>query len=348
MFGTVIFESDHMNVLERIKELEHVSGFTKKERIIQGVRTSILEDSCAYGEYLPSVNELSSDLGYARETVVKAYGILKDRGIVGSKHGVGYYVSGIDTKQELTVAVVLYSFHAFQEKFYNTFREHLGDNVKLDIYFHHNNTAIYQTIINGIKGRYGMYVVAPIHDRSTQELLSSIPAQRLLLIDRYESLGSDYSYISQEFEKSTYDVLTQLTEAFSSFDKKVLFYRDDADHPVGVKRAFEAYCSDHAGDWAIHKRYDNKLLKKGYAYITLSDIDLWELLKDCKLQGLEIGKDVGVLSSNDSPVKEIVSGGITTFFADFEHMAKKAAEYVESREQVKEILEVQLWRRRSL
>jgi len=337
-----------MKVLEKIKELEHVSGFTKKEKIVEGVNACILEDDYGHGDFLPSVNEMANELGFARETVVQAYRVLKDRGILDSKQGVGYFVSNVDTQQQLSVALVLYAFHAFQEKFYNTFRKHLGDNVQLDIYFHHNNTSIYETIISNIKGRYGMYVIAPIHDVKTQLLLSAIPAQRLLLIDRYEDLGSEYSFISQEFDHSTYEVLEQLKSAFAKFKEVVLFYRKGSDHPAGIKTAFERFAKNNKLTYRIEQRYEEGTIQKDRAYITISDIDLWDMLKDCKQQRLEIGSDVGVLSSNDSPVKEIVSGGITTFFADFEGMAKKAAAYVHDREEIQEFLRVQLWRRKSL
>ena len=337
-----------MDVFKKIKELEYVSGYTKKERIVQGVKNGIQEDENAYGAFLPSVNELAAELGYARETIVKAYAILKDSGIVESKHGVGYYVSTVDTDQELTVVLVLYAFHAFQEKFYNTFRSRLGENVNLDIFFHHNNPSIYEAIINSINGKYGMYVIAPIHHKVTQKVLTNIPSSRLLLIDRYEDIGSQYSFVSQEFEKSTHEVLNQLNGAFSNFNKKVLYYRDDSDHPEGIKKAFETYCTAQDGPWHIYDQYRSEHLEKGNVYITISDVDLWELLKDCEMRNLDIGKDVGVLSSNDSPVKEIVSGGVTTFFVDFEYLAQRASEYVLNRKQVKEILDVQLIRRKSL
>jgi DNA-binding LacI/PurR family transcriptional regulator len=56
--------------------------------------------------------------------------------------------------------------------------------------------------------------------------------------------------------------------------------------------------------------------------------ELWEMLKDAKNQGLEIGKDVGFFSHNDDVIKEIIFDGITTFSTDFTAMGKEAADYV--------------------
>ena len=80
--------------MELVKEImsNGKSSVTKREKIVQAVSNCISDNIIAIGDSLPSVNELSNELGYSRETVVKAYAELKDRGIVDSKHGVGFFV----------------------------------------------------------------------------------------------------------------------------------------------------------------------------------------------------------------------------------------------------------------
>lgn len=337
-----------MKAVEKILALENEKGYPKYLKIVDGINAAIADNEFEKGDLLPSVNGLSNELGVARETVVTAYKNLKDRGIIRSRHGLGFYVESIDTQQKLKVALVLYAFHSFQEIFYNTFREALGEDVKIEVFFHHNNKKQYEQIITSITGKYGMYVVAPIHHKITQQALSNISANKLLIIDRFEDLGKQYAYIAQEFHKTTLNILEQLLIKLKTFKKIFLFYRRDADYPQGIKKAFSSFIKKHQLNGKIEKQYLPHLLQKNTAYITIGDVDLWKLLKDAQQQNLEVGIDIGILSANDSPVKEIISGGITTFFADFDYMAKKAADFIMNKKSIKEILKVELYRRKSL
>jgi len=337
-----------LKAVAKIKALKSVSGYPKYLKIVDGINAAISDKEFEKGDLLPSVNGLSAELGVARETVVTAYRNLKDRGIISSRQGVGYYIENVDTDQQLRVALVLYAFHSFQEIFYNSFRAALGSKVKIEVFFHHNNPQIYEQIISNIKGKYGMYVVAPIHHIITQKILSDISPNRLLIIDRFEDMGDAYSYIAQEFEQSTFNILKRLESQFKKFDLITLFFKDNSDYPPGIKKAFKRFLKTSKLKGSVKKRYKKSSIQKRNAYITIGDVDLWELLKDAQQLDLKIGKDIGILSSNDSPVKEIICGGITTFFADFDHMAKKAAHFVLNKTHTKEILKVEVFRRKSL
>jgi DNA-binding LacI/PurR family transcriptional regulator len=43
---------------------------------------------------------------------------------------------------------------------------------------------------------------------------------------------------------------------------------------------------------------------------------------------LQIGKDIGLISYNDTPLKQITAGGITTISTDFEMMGKTLGELI--------------------
>ncbi|MEO0875555.1 MAG: GntR family transcriptional regulator [Bacteroidota bacterium] len=335
-------------VIAKIREMEDFYGLSKHEQLVQGISNAIDEGILVKGNSLPSVNNMVDNLGFARKTIVKAYHELKERGIIQSRKRLGYFVTNDDTQQVLSVALVLYAFHTFQEIFYNTFRESLGEHVHLDVFFHHNNPTIYQTILDSIEGQYGMYVIAPVHGSSSRERLRKFSPKKLLLVDRYENVGADYAHICQEFRQAAYTVFTELASAFRQYEELVLFYKEGTDYPQGIKTAFDQFCLKH--DFAARSvgQYKPGILRRNTAYITIGDIDLWGLLKDCREEGFELGKDVGILSANDTPVKEIISGGISTFYVDFEDMAQRAAQYVLDRELVQEILPTRLIRRASL
>jgi len=337
-----------MGLYLKIQALQEVNSLTKREKIVRGITECLSDDILERGDILPSVNELSSKLGYSRETVVKAYKTLKERGLVNSKHGLGYFISNADVDQKLNIALVLYGFQTFQQDFYGKFRKTLGDTYQIDVFFHHNNMHMYQSILNTIKLQYGMYVIAPIQTQDAAHQLLDFPKDKLLIIDRYQYLGDDVSHITQEFETSLSLVFESLETRIKDFSKIILFYRDDTDYPSGIYSSFMNFCKTKKIDVEVYKEYDESLLQKDIIYFTIGDTDLWQLLKDAKNHELEIGSDIGILSHNDSPVKEIIQGGITTFSTDFKLMAQKAAKYVIERKPAKEIIPCLLIRRKSL
>jgi len=337
-----------MSVVRKIRELEDVALLSKHEQLVKGIINAIDDKILIQGNMLPSVNVMVKELGFARKTIVKAYSELKDRGIIESKNRLGYFVANATTGQTIKVALLLYAFHTFQEVFYNEFRAAVGDNVQIDVFFHHNNFEVYEQTLTNIADRYGMYIIAPISHKKNKTLLSKIPPNKLLTVDRYEQLGSDYSYVSQYFEEPTYKALETLKERLKDFDELVLFFKHEADYPAGILRAFETFTKQHKIKSKVLNRYTTNVLKKGNAYFTIGDIDLWELLKDCKEQNIQIGEDIGIIAHNDSPVKEIICGGITTISTDFALMGKQAAEFVLHRKKTQQIIPSTLLRRNSL
>jgi len=335
-------------VYKKIRELEEVAGFSKHEQLVQGILNSIDEKIVTQGSILPSVNNMVKELGFASKTIVKAYKDLKDRGVIESKNRLGYFVINENTEQKVKVALLIYAFHTFQEDFYNAFRASLGENIQVDVFFHHNNMEIFETIVGNIKGKYGMYVVAPIPNAKTKRILSDFPSNKLLLVDRFEDLGKDFSHITQEFEIATYMGLKELAGSIRKFEEMIFFFLPNSDYPIEVKRAYEQFLKDYNIKGRIEKKYTVGTAKKGCVYFTIGDGDLWRLLKDCEKQGIEVGKDVGILSNNNNIVKEIICGGITTLSTDFEKMGQQAAEFVLNQELVQETIPTILIRRNSL
>lgn len=337
-----------MSLLDKIEELRQINMLSKHEQLVHGVIEAIDSGALSVGDKLPSINEMVSELGYARKTIVKAYEELKGRGLVESKKLKGYFIISAETKVILKIALLLFAFHRFQEEFYNTFRKELGKRFQIDVFFHHNNITMFETIFNNIRGKYGMYVVAPIPDLAITPLLESIAPQKLLIIDRYLPMPRGYSYISQEFEETTYLNLVELLPEIKKYKHFVLFFSNDRDYPEGILSAFQRFVSDFKISGSIEENYSQGTLKKGNLYFFISDTYLWEVLRDCRNNEHVVGKDVGILSHNDHLVKEIVFGGITTISTDFKDMAKRSADHIKNQSATYTIMPMKLIRRNSL
>lgn len=336
------------DVYEQIHELDGIPGLSKHEQFVQGIINAINSKLLSRGDSLPSVNNLIGELGFARETIAKGYKELVERGIVASQNRKGFFVSSGDTGQQLKVALLLFAFDTFQETFYKTFRANIGGNIQLDVFFHHNNIEVFESIVASVKGRYGMYVVAPIPHPRTAEILRGLPMDKFLMIDRYEPLETDCSYIVQEFGESSYRVFSALADTIRQFDEMIFYYRPSTDTPIEILKAFKRFIKDHKINGVIKTEYEPGSVVKGKVYYTINNTELWAILKDCVEKKLTLGRDVGILSHNDDVVKEIICNGITTYSTDFKLMAEKAATFVLNREKIQETLPTVLIRRKSL
>jgi len=141
-------------IYQQIAELEGTPGLSKHEQLVQGLINAINARIVAKGDQLPSVNNLSNRLGFARETIARGYKELTTRGIVESRKRLGFYVSNEDTDQQVKTALLLYAFDSFQENFYKTFHARVGKTVAIDVFFHHNNIAVFENIISPINLGY--------------------------------------------------------------------------------------------------------------------------------------------------------------------------------------------------
>ena len=337
-----------MSLLNKIKQLRRVNSLSKHEQLVHGVLEAIDSGVLSVGDKLPSINEMVKDVGYARKTIVKAYEELKERGLVESKKLKGYFIISDETNVTLKIALLLFCFQRFQEEFYNTFRTELGKRFQIDVFFHHNNVSVFETIFNNVIGKYGMYVVAPIPDPALRPLLEAIDENKLLIIDRYLPMSRGYSYISQEFEEATYLKLVELLPEIRKYNEFVLFYSDDRDYPEGILKAYKRFVSDYKIPQSIVEEYEHGSLKKGNVYFFISDDYLWEVLQDCKHNDFILGEDVGILSHNDHVVKEIIFDGITTISTDFKDMARQAASHIKNKAKSQVIVPMKLIKRNSL
>ncbi|ACU63068.1 regulatory protein GntR HTH [Chitinophaga pinensis DSM 2588] len=336
-------------IFEKIQELDEVPSYSKHERFVEGIVNAINDRIICVGDALPSVNSMISGLGFARETVIKGYRELQNRGLIEAKNRLGYFVADDNTKQSLKVALLMYTIDTFQEQFYRSFRNELGAGVHLDVFFHHGNIEVFETMFSLVKNRhYGMYVISPIHHPRTRELLNTIPRQKLLMFDRYEPLEGDFNYVVQEFEQSSYHIFEELADVIKQFDKMVFFHNPDSLFPPEIVRSFRNFTQEHGIKGEVLREYEPGSVEKGVVYYVNENAELWNLLRDCNARKIEPGKDIGILSHNDEPVKELVGNGITTYSVSFSEMGKRAAQAVLSREPVHQVLPTNLIRRNSL
>lgn len=333
-------------VFKKIKELEGVSSFSKHDRMVQGIINAIDEKVIGLDDALPSVNTMIRELKFSRETVMKGYRELVSRGLIESKNRLGYFVANNNTGHFMKVALLMYNLDTFEEQFYRNFRQQLHKNVVLNIFFHHGNIDVFETILLQVKGKYGMYVVAPIPHSRSKELLSTIPRNKFLMFDRYEPLGGEFNHITQEFEQSSYNAFAELAPSIKQFDEIIFYHSPQSLDPKEIPVAFKKFLKEYKVKGRIINEFVPGTVEKGKVYFTLDNFAMWEILREAKTKKLKPGKDIGILSHNDEPAKEFV--GITTYSTDFSLMGKMAGKAVMKKEQIRVTIPTVLARRNTL
>ncbi len=325
-------------------KLDESSSQTKLQQLIHAVSEAINLGILKEGDFLPSVNQLSKGAGISRDTIFKAYSVLKQRSIISSTPTKGYFVASESYK----VFVLLDDFSGFKEQLYQSFRSNLPDNYSVDLLFHHYNPEVFNQLILNSIGRYSMYIVMNIDNKNLEEVVRKIDPKKLLILDMGSDPKNEISYLTQDFNQAVYDCLNSGLELIRKYQEFLLVFPQNTPHPVETIGAFNRFCETNQLNHTVLDQIENREVQPGQAYLVIKDSDLVKIVKDCKKNGYKIGSEVGIISYNDSPMKEIVGTGITVISTDFVRMGKDCANFIVSKEKLTEVIPTNLIVRGSL
>ena len=296
----------------------------KFRQLMDSVNHAIAENRLSVGDHLPSVNQVCKEYKLSRDTVFKAYSLLKEQGVIDSVRNKGYFVA----REVRRVFLFLDTVKAYKEVLYDSFTKNLPENVLSDVHFHHYNIDVFRRQIEESLGKYHRYVIMPFEHAEMEQILDLIPADKLLVIDwnLYARPASNVLY--QDFGQSVYDGLEEVFPLLKKYRELVFLYPEFTNHPLDSVHFFERFCRDKQLTFRVERRSSAFEVQPGVAYISVSDRMLGRFLEQCRDKGLEPGRDAGILSYNETPMKKFIYKGITVITTDFQLMGSKAAEFV--------------------
>ena len=303
----------------------------KYMQLVDHVNHLVESDQLHIGDRLPSLKQLEKELRMSKETLLKGLNHLLEKGIIESVYRKGYYVKKKSVDHTYRIFLLLDKMNVMRDKFYHTLFDQLREVADVDIYFHHHNFKVFENLIRENLSNYTHFVIATFLKNDPSEVLNLIPAQKRIIIDYNQpELGGDYSCIYQDFEHDIYDGLDQLQEQLAKYKKLVLIAPTEATHARHVVDGFLRFCMEHEYRYAIAHEVEVGGFKKGNAYITFSryDTDDVALIKLAREKNYKLGKDVGLISYNDTAVKEILEDGITVISTDFEAMGRAVSRVI--------------------
>ena len=311
----------------RIVTIKDKSGTPKYKQIVASVEDAIVNGTLKKGDKLPSLNSIKNQHSLSRDTVLTAFNELKTRGIVQSIVGKGYYVLSEDIDVNQKIFLLFDEFNSFKEDLYNSFITCMGENVQVNIFFHHFNLDVFNKLINDNAGHYSYYVIMPANLKGTKTVINRLPEGRVYILDQFHLELIDYPSIYQNFKKDIYEGLQAGLKQIKKYQKIILLYNQER-QPKGILEGFNLFCAHNGIENKIIDTLNNRELSKGELYIILDDKNLIRIIKRIKDEHLTLAKDIGIISYNDTLLKEIVEGGITTISTNFNLMGERLAEMI--------------------
>ncbi|MCT4601650.1 MAG: GntR family transcriptional regulator [Marinifilum sp.] len=313
-----------------IFKVEPKAGTPKYKQLINSLFQSIDKGLVSVGDRLPSINSICKEFGLSRDTVLVAFNELKTRGVISSVPGKGYYLASTSTQFKKNIFLLFEEFNVFKEILYNSFIENLNDKASVDIYFHHFNRNVFKELIENNSDKYTSYVIMPAKFNDAYGVLKQLPKNEVYILDQTNAtLKKHYPAVYQNFEKDVFNALESGIDLLNKYEK-IYFVYPGGKEPVGQLKGFKKFANYYQDKWEMEiiNSLKGQNIKTGEVYIVPNDNDLVTLVKEARREQLKIGSDLGIISYNDTPLKEVVADGITTISTDFKEMGKILADLV--------------------
>lgn len=319
------------NFIKFIKVNED-SSTPKYLQLSNAIIKAIESGKLAKNLILPSINELSFALDVSRDTAQKGYIHLKKIGIVNSVPGKGYYISNIDIKANFKILLLFNKLSAHKKIIYDSFVETLGDNATIDFYIFNNNFFTFKKLIQQNQNDYTHYVIIPHFvdgEDQISHLINTIPKEKLILLDKnIDGISGNYAAIYENFQQNIFSALLLAITPLKKYHTLKIIFPQYSYFPSQIISGFLRFCSQYNFKYVVVNDITAEPIKKGETYINLMEDDLVTLLEKIIALNLVIGKDVGVISYNETPLKKLLLNGITTISTDFKIMGNMAAQMI--------------------
>ena len=333
-------------------EIQETSYKPKYLQLAEEIIRQIDEGKLQVNQRLPSVNQISSELNISRETVFKGLNYLSEKGIVRSSNRRGYFVQKVSVLPHVRIFMMLDKMTAFKEELYNSFHEAIGDQGEVDVFFHHHNPRVFEALIKDNLQNYTHFVIVTFMQEDVSETLNLIPPEKRIILDYGEKyLEGNYAMVYQDFATNVEHALQEAQTLLNKYQKLILVVPNHISHFAEVERGFNAFIKETGFTAQICTQVDEVAFEKGNVYFLLraiDDRDMVEVIKLCRKNGLKLGKDIGLITYNDTAVKEVLEGGITTVAIDFAKMGEITAHKILNKKRDSEVIHSKLIIRNSL
>jgi len=168
----------------------------------------------------------------------------------------------------------------------------------------------------------------PEINAETSKILSKLDQRNTFLLDvGFKEHKKEYPGVYQNFEKDIYSILMSNKKLISKYKRLFLVFPGST-KTKDIITGFRKFSKTKTISTAVIHKFNTDDVKKQDAFIVIDDNDLVEIVKYAKSKDLQLGKDIGIISYNETSLKSVIGNGITTITTDFEAMGKSMAEMI--------------------
>lgn len=301
------------------------------KQIVQSISRNIDNGVLNKDDMLPSVNQVSTEFSLARGSVFTAYNELRSSGIIDSIPGKGYFVLSTETRAKKKIFLLFSTFTPYKETLYNALLNSLPqETCSLDIYFHHHSIRMFETLIREQAGYYNTFVIMPEVNDITLGILQKLDLKHTFLLDvGLKEYRDNYPGVYQNFEKDIFSILMDSAHLVKKYKRLFLIFPDGL-RTRDIISGFQKFGRKKVISAEVKSAIDVADIQKGDAFIVLDDNNLVDIILAAKEKNWQLGKDIGVISYNETTLKSVIGNGITTITTDFVAMGRTMAEMVVS------------------
>jgi DNA-binding transcriptional regulator YhcF (GntR family) len=312
--------------------IDFYSATPKYLQLSNSIVKAINEGKLRKDDILPSINELSFEFEISRDTAEKGYKHLKKIGVLGSVPGKGYFVKNAEVNQQLKIFLLFNKLSAHKKIIYDAFVGVLGELATIDFYIYNNDFAFFKKLLTNANQDYTHFVIIPHFmegGENAHEIINTIPKEKLILMDKLvPGVVGNYRAIYENFEVDIYHALEMAKERLSKYHTLKIIFPENTYFPQEILKGFKHFCHEYAFSYRVVHNIANEPIKDGEVYINLMENDLVILIEKILSTKLKVGKNVGLISYNETPLKKLILNGITTISTDFQMMGTTAANMV--------------------
>ncbi len=313
--------------------MDEFSATPKYLQLTNSVLKAIETGKIKKNDLMPSINELSFELEISRDTAEKGYKYLKKMGVLGSVPGKGYFIQNADFKPTLKVFLLFNKLSAHKKIIYDAFMAALGEYAAVDFYIYNNDFGLFKKLLVEKKDEdYSHFVIIP-HFREGEErapeIINTIPRNKLILLDKIiPGIEGEYCAVYENFEADIYGALEKARDHLSKYHTIKVIFPNYTYHPVEILDGCRRFCQEYAFTFKVVDNITEEPIREGEVFINLMEEDLVRLVERIVSLKLTLGREVGLLSYNETPLKKIILNGITTISTDFQEMGTMAARLI--------------------
>lgn len=316
-----------------LREVDFNSRLPKYRQVILAITRDVRKAILRPGDKIPSINEASSECYLSRDTVEKAYKELSRRGVIRSVPGKGFFVSETVFENPLRILLVFDRLDDSRWKLYHALNQCLGE-AELTMMSYEHNYRMLTLSLQEHQDDFDFFIVIPhffAYQDDLRKAFTSVAPERLIVLTHaVDGLDDQTSQFTFDRRVAWEQALKEAEERLVKYKRMVLYFPEDFSFPQEILEAVEAFCESSQMPLKVQQDWDPRKVQTGDVCLVLEDETLSSLLELTGERELQPGKDIGIVSFDDNPLKEALAGGIATLGYDYLEIAELTATRIET------------------